>query len=295
MAEETALVEKQVFKGLYKPLDVQQLESKVLEVEKNVPQLRHGKRMFGRQNSQHTSQLMSLTMLCDSPFRRMKQCLAQIERKTGALREAYFDMKKKAYKVTQWEKAGDEYSMIKAEEGRVGMASSQDSIEHAMREINMFQTAYEDIREQYDIPEDWDEADFEESEAENHIRMAFRYCIQRLMETNRIDRGTTEYLEQWGIHPMAADKLTRGYLEEVDKILAQNKAPDINHMHNFLDKMVDMFKDSHKDMMKRIGIKQILRAEATMLTHDHPDKEMYLESSFGGAASTKLLEEQEEE
>ena len=148
MAEENALVEKQVFKGIYKPLDVNQLESKVLEVEKNVPQLRHGKRMFGRQNSQHTSQLMSLTMLCDSPFRRMKQCLAQIERKTGALREAYFDMKKKAYKVTQWEKAGDEYSMIKAEEGRVGMASSQDSIEHAMREINMFQTAYEDIREQ---------------------------------------------------------------------------------------------------------------------------------------------------
>ena len=32
-----------------------------------------------------------------------------------------------------------------------------------------------------------------------------------------------------------------------------------------------------------------------MLTHDHPDKEMYLESSFGGEASTKLLEEQEEE
>ena len=94
---------------------------------------------------------------------------------------------------------------------------------------------------------------------------------------------------------MAADKLTRGYLEDVDKILAQNKAPDINHMHNFLDKMVETFKDSHKDMMKRIGIKQILRAEATMLTHDHPDKEMYLESSFGGEASTKLLEEQEEE
>ena len=29
-------------------------------------------------------------------------------------------------------------------------------------EINMFQTI-EDIREQYGIPEDWDEADFEES------------------------------------------------------------------------------------------------------------------------------------
>ena len=123
--------------------------------------------------------------------------------------------------------------------------------------------------------------------------MAFRYCIQRLMETNRIDRGTTEYLEQWGIHPMAADKLTRGYLEEVDQILASGKAPDINHMHNFLDKMVETFKDSHKDMMKRIGIKQILRAEASMLTHDHPEQELFLNDSFGGGAGVKQLERQE--
>ena len=60
MADENALVEKRVFKGIYKPLDVQQLESKVLEVEKNVPQLRHGKRMFGRQilNILHNSCLL---------------------------------------------------------------------------------------------------------------------------------------------------------------------------------------------------------------------------------------------
>ena len=112
------------------------------------------------------------------------------------------------------------------------------------------------------------------------------------METGRIDRGTTEYLEQWGIHPMAADKLTRGYLEDVEKILSQGKAPDINHMHTFLDKMVETFKDSHRDMMKRIGIKQILRSEATMLTHDHPEDNLYLDNSFGGGASTKMLETQ---
>ena len=61
MAEENALVEKEVFKGIYKPLDVNQLESKVPEVEKNVPQLRHEEDVW-ETKSQHTSQLMSLTI-----------------------------------------------------------------------------------------------------------------------------------------------------------------------------------------------------------------------------------------
>ena len=60
---------------------------------------------------------MSLTMLCDSPFRRMKQCLDKIERKTGAAKRSYFDMKKKVIKLEYGK--GDEFSLIKGEEGQL--------------------------------------------------------------------------------------------------------------------------------------------------------------------------------
>ena len=53
----------------------------------------------GRSNTQTTNQLMSLTMMTDSPYRRLRQCMSQIERKRSALEEAYFKMQKKKIQV----------------------------------------------------------------------------------------------------------------------------------------------------------------------------------------------------
>ena len=44
-----------------------------------LPELHRGKKVFGRRNSQTTSTMMSLTMIADSPYRQMKQCLSQID------------------------------------------------------------------------------------------------------------------------------------------------------------------------------------------------------------------------
>ena len=46
----------------------------------------------GRSNTQTTNQLMTLTMMTDSPYRRLRQCMSQIERKRSALEESYFKM-----------------------------------------------------------------------------------------------------------------------------------------------------------------------------------------------------------
>ena len=184
-----------------------------------LPELHRGKKIIGRRNSQTTSTLQSLAMIADSPYRQMKQCLSQINNKRSALIDSHFKVKKNKVKIKLWLAEDTELSRVEAEEAIVQNEELKSGCENSMKEIGMFQDIYEQIRKSHNIPIDWDEADFEESEAENHIRMAFRYCIQRLMETGRIDRGTTEYLEQWGIHPMAADKLTRGYLEDVEKIL----------------------------------------------------------------------------
>ena len=46
----------------------------------------------GRSNTQTTNQLMTLTMMTDSPYRRLRQCLSQIEKKRIALEESYFKM-----------------------------------------------------------------------------------------------------------------------------------------------------------------------------------------------------------
>lgn len=293
MSEETqnSIVLKEDDNGEKQLLDLGQMESKITAFTNSVPQLNHSKKMFGRTNSQYTSQLMSLTMLGDGPFHFMKQCMAQIDRKKGALRESYFRMKKNAYKIKQWEEKGDEYSLILAEEAKLGLVESQDAIEHAMREIKMYQEAYDEISESYGIDDSWDEADFLKLEEENHIRMAFRLAVRRLMEQNSIDRATSEYMESNGIHPMAGERLARQYCDEVKQILDEGKAPPIKHFHHFLDRMVELFKGSYQDTMERVGIKKLIRDQATMLTHDHEDLGLYLEHhGFKNAEAKMMLE-----
>ncbi len=258
-------------------LSLEQINSKIMQLTKSVPELEHSKKMFGRTGSQYTSQLMSLTMLGDGPFHYMKQCMAQINKKQAALKENYFRMKKSACKIKQWEKKGDEFSLILAEEAKVSIVELEDNITHTLREIKMYQEAYEEIREHHGIDENWDEADFNKLEAENHIRMAFRLAVRRLMEQGSIDRATSEYMEANGIHPMSGERLAREYHMETLKILETGKVPDVKHFHDFLDGMVEIFGEAHKDTMERIGIKQIIRETSTLLTHDHEDLNFYLE------------------
>ena len=268
---------------------VEDIQSKILNLTKSLPGFKHSKKMFGRQNSQYTSQLMSLTMLGDGPYHFMKQCSAQIDTKIGALQSVYFRMKKSVYRIKKWEKKGDEYSLICAEEERVSLISAEDGISNTLREIQMYQEAYEEICKHHGINENWDEADFNKLEEENHIRMAFRLALRRLMENGSIDRATSEYMEQNGIHPMSGERVARQYHQEVTQLLDEGKAPPVKHFHNFLDNMVELFKGSYKETMDRIGIKKIIRENSVLLTHDHKDLDYFLENHGFQKAEEKLI------
>jgi hypothetical protein len=223
-----------------------------------LPELHRSKKIIGRRNSQTQSTLMTLTMLADSPYRQMKQCLSQIDSKRSALIETHFRVKKNLIKIKQWEEEGTEMSLVEADEAKSGIEESKSSIENAMKEIGMYQDIYDQIRTTHNIPEDWDEADFEKSEIDNALRMGFRQAIQNIMASGRIAISTVEYWEQFGVHPMVGEKLTRDYLASVDKELKEDKLPSVKGMHVFLDKMVETFKDEHKHSLTRIGVDAIV-------------------------------------
>jgi len=223
-----------------------------------LPELHRAKGAVGRRNSQTTSTLMTMTMLADSPYRQMKQCLSQIDNKRNALIEAHFKTKKNKVKIDRWEDSDNELDKVKADEARVGMEQMRTSAENAMKEIGMYQDIYDEIRTSHGIPVDWDEEDFESSEIENAIRMGFRQAIQNLMSTGKIAISTVEYWEQFGIHPMVGEKLTRDYMASVDQEITGGKLPSVQSMHLFLDQMVETFKDEHKHSLKRIGVDAIV-------------------------------------
>ena len=215
----------------------------------------------GRSQTQTTNQLMSLTMMTDSPYRRLRQCLSQIERKRTALEEAYFKMQKKKLLIGQWYEKGDELSVIKAQEAESNMIRQKDYIDGAFKEIATFQCAYDEIRESHNIPEKWDEKDAELAEIDHHIKQAFRQAHRDMVNTGRIGLGNMEYLEQYGIHIQTATKVIADYIAGEDKMISDGKMPTVRHLYAFLDRMAETFHDAHKDVLNRIGIKELIKDE----------------------------------
>ena len=164
-------------------------DEKLAVISKKMVAIDRANHTAGRSNTQTTNQLMSLTMMTDSPYRRLRQCLSQIEKKRTALEESYFKMQKKKVLVEQWYEKGDELSVIKAQEAESSMIRQKDYIDGAFKEIATFQCAYDEIRESHNIPEKWDERDAEVAEIDHHIKQAFRQSHRDVVQTGNITGG----------------------------------------------------------------------------------------------------------
>tara|TARA_Y100000310_G_scaffold323523_1_gene383944 strand:- start:342 stop:1160 length:819 start_codon:yes stop_codon:yes gene_type:complete len=240
------------------PLEQSISKEGLQKIYNRLPELDRAKKAVGRKNSQTTATLMTMTMLADSPYRQMKQCLSQIDNKRNALTKAFFKIEKQLVNIRKWEKSDTEMDQIKAREARVMLEQGKVHSENAMKEIGMYQDIYDQIRISHNIPENWDEADFESQEIDHALRMSFRKAIQNIQATGRIAISTSEYWEQFGVHPLVGEKLTREYMASVDNELKENKLPSVQSMHNFIEKMVETFRNEYKHSLTRIGVDAVI-------------------------------------
>ena len=216
---------------------------KIAKISERMVEVDRANNTLGRSNTQTTNQLMTLTMLTDSPYRRLRQCLAQIEQKRMALEDGYFKHEKLNLRIKSWEKKGDEMSLLRVREAYHQQERGKMYLEGALKEIAIFQEAYEEIRDSNGIPEDWNERDAEEDEIKHHIRQAFRQSHRDMILGGRITQGNAEYMEQYGIHLQTAEAVVKEYLHRTEKMISEGRMPTIDHLYEFLDKCADMFQD----------------------------------------------------
>lgn len=236
---------------------------KIEKLAENMPEIYRAARSFGRQNTQTTNKLMTLNMISASPYRRLRQCVAQIERKISALKENYFRIEKEKIELEKIkEKLRDrdldyyerQLAEIELAEKASGMADSALYIEGALKELGSFQSAYNQIREANNIPVDWDEQNFEAAEISEHVRTVFNHAIRDITMTGRLNVGTMEYSEQFGINPLILD-------EEVRDYMLKTKQNDINTLYDFLDRMYEKYGQEYKKVMDRIGLDTLIDAD----------------------------------
>jgi alkylhydroperoxidase/carboxymuconolactone decarboxylase family protein YurZ len=235
-------------------------KEKLEDISKGMVEIDRSMRSFGKRNTQTVAKLMTLTMLSPcSPYHTLRQILTQIDKKRDALKETAFKLRRKELRIKQnKEKLSDtsiseidkELLELSIMENQVRVNEASLHIEGALKEIGMYQQTYREICESHNIPEKWDEKDMEEAEIAHHIRAAFRNCIRDLMATGRMNHGTMEYMEQYGINPVHAHKITQAYIDK-------NPTTHMD-MYVFLDACVDMFQDAYKGVMERLGIKTLI-------------------------------------
>lgn len=230
-------------------------DEKLNKIAERMPEINRATRSLGRKNTQTTNKLMTLTMLSGgSPYRVIYQCLAQIEEKRNAIKTNRFRLMKERVEIQKllhaYENIRDPYEKelvkINIQEKASSIQDTMLYFEGALKEIASFQSAYEQVCKNKDIPLDWDEEDLERSEIEHHVRMAFINAY-RDIECGMKNPGTMEYLWQFGIHPSTAYK----YIEEY---LNNNESSDYDGFSDFLDSCVEKFGQEYKKALKFIGL-----------------------------------------
>lgn len=235
---------------------------KLAKISERMVEMDRANKTLGRSQTQTTNQLMTLTMLTDSPYRRLRQCLTQIQKKRNAIEAQYFKNLKTELRIKQWKEKGDELSNIKIAEAELGKQQSLIYIEGAFKEIAVFQEAYEEIRRNNNIPEEWDERDAEMDEIRHHIRQAFRQAHRDTLHQGSISQGNAEYLEQYGIHIHTAQNVINKYIAECQRVIDEDgQMPNISHLYEFLDSCVEVFGKEYEHVMKHIGINTLVRNE----------------------------------
>jgi len=267
-------------------------EEKLNEIAKFMPEVNRSISSFSKKNSQTTSSLMSLTMIDSGPYRTLRQILAQIDRKQGALKENMYDREEKKVEYKRLQKqldkvAGEthitidgeiievmddedadhvrELIQIKMDRIASDIVDVTSYVEASLKELGAYMERYKEVRENNGIPKDWDEEDFEEAEIEHHIKTMYRNAVRDFIVTaGRGNHGTFEYCEQYGIHEIVMMREVSGYVREIDRMIDAGEEVTIDTHYSFLDAMYEKHKDDYKMAMKRIGLNNIHYSEWLM-------------------------------
>ena len=232
-------------------------EKQIQRIVERLPEYKKGKSMIGHSTSQTSYSLQTLQMISDSPLSRMKQCLAQINKKYEALQEHYFKIERKKLLLEKLSNKNDAISRLTIAEYQSHIENITIKMNTTLREIGMFQDMYDSIKKNNNIRDDWDERDYEKQEIGNMIKSSFRIAIQDLSQSGRVSRAAVEFWEQLGIHPQVAEVDVRDYMTTTQQRIVNGDNVTIIDMYNFIDQMVLKYMNCYKDALDRMGLDRL--------------------------------------
>ena len=205
----------------------------VEKVNRFLPELDEKTKAFDRKNSQTTLAMMSLTMLNgQSPYRIMRQIMAEVEKRKGALAEAQVNHAKTLKEIERYQDEEDPVLQAKFRQKCVNITTMEQKINGSFKDIACLIDAYNNIKESNGI-DDWDEVAFEKEEKKHHVRRAFELMYRNLFQSGRASEASIEYCQQFGIHPQVCMTEVSGYLAYTAERIQNQDYPHANDLEEF--------------------------------------------------------------
>jgi len=238
------------------------MPQKALELVNNrLPEISKKTEAFNRSNSQTSLSMMTLTMMNgQSPMRQIRQILAEIEKRYGALSEAQVNYAKLESKIANFvgtdTVADAEYRKLNYD-----LRYLENKVSGSVKDLATLIQAYDNLVSNYGI-EQWSEEDYERAEAKHHVRRGFELLYQNLIGSTTPSISSVEYLHQFGVHIQVAVTEVRGYIIYVEEMISKGEIPSSSHFENFLDEMADKYEHCVKEASKRMfGSEDICNAD----------------------------------
>jgi len=218
-------------------------EAAVEKVSRHLPELDEKTKAFGSQNTQTTITMMTLTMLGgQSPYRMLRQILAEVEKRKGALSESQVTHAKFVREIEKLEdQTDDPVQAARYRKACVSITTLEGKINGSFADIATLIDAYNNIKETRGISDEWDEVAFESAEKKHHVRRCFEMMYRNMLDGGRISTSTIEYMQQFGVHPQVCEKEARGYIAFTEDRIAQGEIPHANDLEEFLDEMGEKY------------------------------------------------------
>ena len=235
--EETKLVKQETIGFAIQSNNIN--EKAVEKVSQYLPELGTKTKAFGSQNSQTTITMMTLTMLGgQSTYRMLRQILAEVEKRKGALSESQVNHAKLVREIKKLEdQTDDPVQAAKYRKACVSITTLENKINGSFKDIATLIDAYNNIKETRGISDEWDEEAFENEEKKHHVRRCFEMMYRNLLDGGRVSTSTIEYMQQFGVHPQICQKEVSGYIAYTDDRIQQGGVLHANDLEDFLDEM----------------------------------------------------------
>jgi hypothetical protein len=177
-----------------------------------------------------------------SPFRMLRQILAEVEKRKGALSESQVNHAKLVREIKKLEdQTDDPVQAARYRKACVNITTLENKINGSFADLATLIEAYNNIKESQGISDEWDETSFEDAEKKHHVRRCFEMMYRNLLDGGRVQTSTIEYMQQFGVHPQICQKEVAGYIAYTEDRIERGEVLHANDLEDFLDEMGDKY------------------------------------------------------